>query len=83
MTSTFPNLYCYSRRVAWHIQRHNKEFSYNSLNYYWAEATGNKFNYQSAESLHPQPVNAIDILRPQKGWSYIAIPGTKTSFKLI
>ncbi|XP_063928417.1 chromatin-remodeling ATPase INO80 isoform X2 [Zophobas morio] len=78
VTTTFPTLYCYSRRVAWLNQRHSNDFSYNSLNYYWSQATGNKFNCKSAETLYPQPTNAIDILRPLKGWSCIAIPDKET-----
>ncbi|XP_072402689.1 chromatin-remodeling ATPase INO80 isoform X2 [Diabrotica undecimpunctata] len=67
-------LYCYSRRAAWDLQRHLDEFSFNSLNYYWSKATNNKFNHKSAETLHPQPSNAVDILRPVNGWSNIVIP---------
>ncbi|EFA10951.2 chromatin-remodeling ATPase INO80 [Tribolium castaneum] len=77
VTTIFPNLYCYSRRVAWLIRRHNYEFSYNSLNHYWSEATGHR-NRKPAETLYPQPTNAIDVLRPLKGWSYIAIPDKET-----
>ncbi|KAH0820679.1 hypothetical protein GEV33_002110 [Tenebrio molitor] len=78
VTSTFPQLYCYSRRVAWLSQRHHNEFTYNSLNHYWSAATGIKCVYKSAESLYPQPSNAIDVLRPLKGWSYIVIPDKET-----
>ncbi|KAJ8923687.1 hypothetical protein NQ315_010268 [Exocentrus adspersus] len=73
--STSPvGLYCYSRKAAWDLKHHIDDYNYNSLNYYWSQATNNKYNFKSAESLYPQPVSSVDKIRPAHGWSNIAIP---------
>ncbi|KAJ8953246.1 hypothetical protein NQ318_015827 [Aromia moschata] len=73
--STSPvGLYCYSRRAAWDLKRHIDDYSYNSLNNYWSQATENKLNYRSAESLYPQPASCMENIRPVNSWSNIVIP---------
>ncbi|XP_018566772.1 putative DNA helicase Ino80 [Anoplophora glabripennis] len=67
-------MYCYSRKAAWDLKRHIDDYSFNSLNHYWSRATDNKYNFKSAESLHPRPFNGVDNIRPAHGWSNIAIP---------
>ncbi|XP_060536822.1 chromatin-remodeling ATPase INO80 isoform X2 [Cylas formicarius] len=67
-------LYCYSRRAAWDLHRHIDDYSFTSLNYYWAESTGNVFFPNSAESFYPLPYSCMDNISPVHGWSNIAIP---------
>nr|XP_023018340.1 putative DNA helicase Ino80 [Leptinotarsa decemlineata] len=64
----------YSRKAAWDLQRHIDDYSFNSMNYYWSQATTQKFKYKSAESLYPQPHSCDDDIRPINGWSNIVIP---------
>ncbi|KAF7287761.1 hypothetical protein GWI33_003395 [Rhynchophorus ferrugineus] len=68
------NLYCYSRRAAWDLQRHIDDYSFNSLNYYWSKVTGNHFKAKPAESLYPVSYSSIESITPLHGWSNIAIP---------
>lgn len=74
VTSPRLSIYCYSRRAAWDLQRHIDDYSFNSLNYYWSEATGNKFRAKSVQSFTPEPSSCIENIMPLHGWSNIAIP---------
>ncbi|CAG9855295.1 unnamed protein product [Phyllotreta striolata] len=74
VTAAPISLYCYSRRAAWDLKRHIDDYSFNSLNYYWSNATDSPFNYQSAQSLHPEPFSCADNVKPTNGWSNIVIP---------
>lgn len=56
------------------MQRHIDDYSFNSLNYYWSEATGNVFRSKSVDALNPEPQNCIESILPVGGWSNIAIP---------
>ncbi|KAJ8926846.1 hypothetical protein NQ314_020697 [Rhamnusium bicolor] len=64
--------------AAWDLRKHIDDYSFNSLNYYWSQATGNKFNFKSAESFYPQPFSCVDNVRPVNGWSNIVIPDKET-----
>ncbi|XP_050314802.1 chromatin-remodeling ATPase INO80 isoform X2 [Anthonomus grandis grandis] len=68
------NLYCYSRKAAWDLQRHIDDYSFNSLNYHWSQATGHKYPVLPCETLYPQQRDCVEIIRPKQGWSNIAIP---------
>ncbi|XP_030748497.1 chromatin-remodeling ATPase INO80 [Sitophilus oryzae] len=68
------SIYCYSRRAAWNLQRHIDDYSFNSLNYCWSEATGNIFRARSSESICPVPSSCLETVMPVHGWSNIAIP---------
>uniref|UniRef100_A0AAR5PHQ5 Chromatin-remodeling ATPase INO80 n=1 Tax=Dendroctonus ponderosae TaxID=77166 RepID=A0AAR5PHQ5_DENPD len=73
-TAPLLSSYCYSRRAAWDLQRHIDDYSFNSLNYYWSEVTGNAFRSKSVDALNPGPQNCIESILPVGGWSNIAIP---------
>ncbi|XP_066247321.1 chromatin-remodeling ATPase INO80 isoform X1 [Euwallacea similis] len=66
--------YCYSRRAAWNLQRHIDDYSYNSLNSYWLEVTGNNLAPNLIDVLRPNSSNCLANITPASGWSNIAIP---------
>lgn len=73
--STFPQLYCSSRRAAWHLIRHIDDYSWSSLNAYWQKSTETQISQASNQSWYPVPTSAVEVLRPHNGWSHINIPG--------
>lgn len=73
-----PILYSYSRRAAYKWKKHLEDWSWNSMNRYWSEATGNVIILNRAKYLYPAPKNCVERLIPANGFSYIIIPDKET-----
>nr|XP_022902454.1 putative DNA helicase Ino80 [Onthophagus taurus] len=79
VTVNAPQLFCPSRRVAHHWARHVDDWSLNSLNYHFCNATNQNLSRKSSVSqFHPIPRTALDNLSPMHGWSHITIPDKET-----